>query len=167
MIQNWKKLEQDVSAHRGELIDRLADFARTDVLLFLSTDKKLLEEQKAKWFPIVNWANQTVNSDFKPTTSLNVPQVSKDFLKDFKNYITSFSDREMTVFYTAALDMHSVLLALALVKGKIDAKQAFELSEMEELFQARNWGKEAVAEARRRAIRDKLQEAHAYLQECV
>ena len=73
----------------------------------------------------------------------------------------------MAVFYTAALDMHSVLLALALVKGKIDAKQAFELSEMEELFQARNWGKEAIAEARRRAIKDKLVDAESYLRKCV
>ena len=167
MIQNWKKLEQEIALHREELVDRLTDFARTDVMLFLSTDKKLLEEQKSKWLPIVNWVNQTVNTHFKPTTSLDVSPVSKNFLADFKTYIRAFSDKEMTVFYTAALDMHSVLLALALVKGKIDAKQAFELSEMEELFQARNWGKEAVAEARRRAIRDKLQEAQAYLQECV
>ncbi len=166
MQQNWEKLEKEIALHRAELTERLTDFARTDVMLFLSTDKKLLEQQKEKWLPVVNWVNATVNTDFKPTTSLDVPQVSKDFLKDFKNYISSFSDKEMTVFYTAALDMHSVLLALALVKGKIDAKQAFELSEMEELFQARNWGKEPVAEARRKAIRDKLVDAEAYLREC-
>ena len=90
MIQNWKKLEQEIALHREELVDRLTDFARTDVMLFLSTDKKLLEEQKSKWLPIVNWVNQTVNTDFKPTTSLNVPPVSSNFLADFKTYIRSF-----------------------------------------------------------------------------
>ena len=86
MQQNWEKLEKEIASHRAELTERLTDFARTDVMLFLSTDKKLLEQQKEKWLPVVNWVNATVNTDFKPTTSLDVPQVSKDFLKDFKNY---------------------------------------------------------------------------------
>lgn len=163
MIQNWEKLEREIALHRLEVTDRLTDFARTDVMLFLSTDKQLLEEQKNKWFPVVNWVNQTVNADFKPTSSLDPAPVSKNFLQDFKSYLSSFSDKEMAVFYATALDMHSVLLALALVKGRINAVQAFELSELEELFQVRSWGREPVAEARRKSLRQNLLEAEKYL----
>lgn len=163
MNQNWEKIKKEIALHRAEVTDRLTDFAKTDVMLFLSTDKELMEEQKNKWLPVLSWVNQTVNANFKPSTSLEPSPVSKDFLADFKSYLSGFSDKEMAVFYTTALDMHSVLLALALVKGRINASQAFELSELEELFQARTWGKEPVAEARRKSIYQNLVEAEKYL----
>ena len=59
--------------------------------------------------------------------------------------------------------MRSVLLALALVKGKISANEAFELSELEELYQARKWGTEPVAEARRNSIKNLLISTEKYL----
>ena len=59
--------------------------------------------------------------------------------------------------------MRSVLLALALVKGKINANKAFELSELEELYQARKWGTEPVAEARRNSIKNLLISTEKYL----
>lgn len=163
MQQDWQKLEADVLAHRQELTDRLVDFSRSDVLLFLSSDKKLMEQQKEKWLPIVNWINNTLKSSFSTTTTLNVPPADKRSLEDLKTYIDQLSAKEMTAFYMTALDMRSVLLALALVKGRIGAGEAFELSEMEELYQVRNWGSEPVAEARRRALRDNLIQAEKYL----
>ena len=59
--------------------------------------------------------------------------------------------------------MRSVLLALALVKGKISANEAFELSELEELYQARKWGVEPIAEARRDSIKKILINVEQYL----
>ena len=59
--------------------------------------------------------------------------------------------------------MRSVLLAVALIKGHINATEAFELSELEELYQARKWGSEPVAEARRNSIKDSLISAEKYL----
>ena len=69
----------------------------------------------------------------------------------------------LTAFYLAALNTRSVLLATALVKGHINADEAFELSELEELYQARKWGKEEVAEARRKSIKDTLNSIEKYL----
>lgn len=160
---DWKTIEQDVQKNKNAIIDRLVNFALNDVLLFWSTDKKVQKEQEKNWSPIIVWANQTVNVDFKKTDSLEVQSENVNTSSRLKDYLSSLSDKELSGFYIAALNMRSVLLALALVKGKINANEAFELSELEELYQARKWGTEPVAEARRNSIKNLLISTEKYL----
>ena len=160
---DWKTIEQDVQKNKNAIIDRLVNFALNDVLLFWSTDKKVQKEQEKSWSPIIVWANQTVNVDLKKTDSLEVQSENVNTSSRLKDYLSSLSDKELSGFYIAALNMRSVLLALALVKGKINANEAFELSELEELYQARKWGTEPVAEARRNSIKNLLISTEKYL----
>ncbi len=161
---DWAVVEKDVHKNKDAIIDRLVNFALNDVLLFWSTDDKVQKEQEKLWTPIIVWANQTVNVNFKKTDTLNVQTENSNTSSKLKDYLSSFSDKELSGFYVAALNMRSVLLALALVKGKINAEQAFELSELEELYQARKWGTEPVAEARRNSIKKSLISTEQYLQ---
>ena len=149
MEQNLKQVEKDIKQHRPEIIDRLVNFALNDVLLFWSTDKEVKQEQQEKWLPILKWVDNTLNARFKQTTSLEAEKTDKKASLELKKYLDNLSDKELTSFYIAALNMRSVLLAVAMIKGRISATEAFELSELEELYQARKWGSEPVAEARR------------------
>lgn len=163
MQQNLKQVEKDIKQHRAEIIDRLVNFALNDVLLFWSTDKDVKKEQQEKWLPILRWVDETLNARFKQTTSLETEKTDKKATHELKKYLDSLSDKELTSFYIAALNMRSVLLAVAMIKGRINAAEAFELSELEELYQARKWGSEPVAEARRNSIKDSLISAEKYL----
>ena len=165
MEQNLKQVEEDIKQHRVEIIDRLVNFALNDVLLFWSTDKEVKKEQQEKWLPILTWVDDTLNTRFKQTTSLETDTSGKTAATELKKYLDNLSDKELTSFYVAALNMRSVLLAVAMIKGRINATEAFELSELEELYQARKWGSEPVAEARRNSIKDSLISAEKYLRQ--
>ena len=165
MEQNLKQVEEDIKQHRVEIIDRLVNFALNDVLLFWSTDKEVKKEQQEKWLPILKWVDDTLNTRFKQTTSLETDSSGKTAATELKKYLDNLSDKELTSFYVAALNMRSVLLAVAMIKGRINATEAFELSELEELYQARKWGSEPVAEARRNSIKDSLISAEKYLRQ--
>ena len=165
MQQNLKQVEKDIKQHRAEIIDRLVNFALNDVLLFWSTDKDVKKEQQEKWLPILRWVDETLNARFKQATSLETEKTDKKATHELKKYLDSLSDKELTSFYIAALNMRSVLLAVAMIKGRINAAEAFELSELEELYQARKWGSEPVAEARRNSIKDSLISAEKYLRQ--
>lgn len=165
MEQNLKQVEKDIKQHRAEIIDRLVNFALNDVLLFWSTDKEVKKEQQEKWLPILKWVDDTLNARFKQTTSLETDTSGKAAANELKKYLDNLSDKELTSFYIAALNMRSVLLAVAMIKGRISATEAFELSELEELYQARKWGSEPVAEARRNSIKDSLISAEKYLRQ--
>ena len=165
MEQNLKQVEEDIKQHRVEIIDRLVNFALNDVLLFWSTDKEVKKEQQEKWLPILKWVDDTLNTRFKQTTSLETDTSGKTAATELKKYLDNLSDKKLTSFYVAALNMRSVLLAVAMIKGRINATEAFELSELEELYQARKWGSEPVAEARRNSIKDSLISAEKYLRQ--
>lgn len=163
MDLNFNQLEQDIKNNRTEIIDKLVGFAQADVLLFWSPDENLRKEQEQKWLPVIHWADNLINARFKATTSLVVENAGKETALEFKKFLNSLSLKELTAFYLAALNTRSILLATALVKGHINAGQAFELSELEESYQARKWGKEEVAEARRKSIKDTLNSIEKYL----
>ena len=165
MDYDWKKIEEDIRQHREELIDRLVIFSLNDVLLFWSSDEKLKQEQEKKWAPIIHWVDETVNARFKTTSGLETPSVNAETALELKKYINGMSDKELAAFYVAALNMRSVLLALALIKGRINAKQAFELSELEELYQIQKWGKVPEAEKRRQNLQKCIAAAEQYLKQ--
>lgn len=163
MSQDWKRLEEDICAHRAEIIDKLSEFSLNDVMLYLSPDEKVLAEQKEKWLPVLQWVNQALNAHFISDESLVGSEKNQQAMAQLKNYINTFSDKQLAAFYMAALNMRSVLLAIALLKGHINAAQAFELAELEELYQARRWGNDPAAEARRNSLKAALQDVEKYL----
>lgn len=160
---NWKEIEKDVAEHSSELIERLVNFSLNDVLLYWSTDVNLRKEQEEKWLPILQWIKQSMNIEYHSTDTFDVPAENINRAAKLKECVTNMKNKELAAFYTAAINMRSVLLALALVKGKITAQKAFELSELEELYQARKWGSEPLAEARRNSLKKCLLNIEQYI----
>ena len=59
--------------------------------------------------------------------------------------------------------MKSVLLAIALVKKRINADEAFQAAYLDELWQAESWGVEEEAEKRRGELKKELHEVADFL----
>ena len=67
----------------------------------------------------------------------------------------------------AALDFDvegSLVIGLALARGRLDADAAFRLSQLDELYQAGRWGEDAEAAKRRKALRQELEGAARFLE---
>lgn len=162
MSEYLKKAAVEIGKNRTEIIDRLVKLSQTDMLLFWGQEKDLIVQQEKVWGPLLEWANKEINVDFVKTQSLEVPENQTSGEK-LKNYLSSFSDKELAAFYLAALNMKSVLLAIALVKKRLNAEQAFKAAFLEELWQAENWGMESEAEKRRGELKKELQEIENFL----
>lgn len=164
MALNWTEIEKDVSAHRADIVERLVQFSLNDVLLFLSPESDLRALQEQKWLPVLRWIKQNLKLDFKTTETLESPTENMASAINLQNFLSSLTNRQLTALYIAAVHMRSVLLAMAMVKGRLSAQEAFELSELEELYQAERWGKDFEAEQRRESLKHTLSEVENYLQ---
>lgn len=160
-----EKTAKEIGKDREEVIDRLVRFSLTDMMLFWGQNEDLVKRQEKIWGPLLEWANEEINTRFIRTQSLDVPEQEKTSGYRLKVFLEKLSDRELAAFYVAALNMKSVLLAAALVKGRINAKQAFEAAYLEELWQAENWGVEEEAEKRRAEVRQELVEIEKFLKQ--
>mgnify|MGYP001133532183 CR=1 FL=1 len=162
MSDYLNKAATEIGKSRKEVIDRLVVFSQTDMLLFWGHEKDLIERQEKVWGPILQWANNEINVEFVKTQGLDVPE-NKASGEKLKDYLNSFSDKELAAFYVAALNMKSVLLAIALVKKRLSADEAFNAAFLDELWQAESWGVEKEAEKRRIELKKELHEIEDFL----
>lgn len=156
MIEKFKQAELEVKEHRDAIIEKLLQFSVTDSLFFWSDNPVLGSKQEKLWLPILLWANDEIRIKYTPTKTIEVPAQPKENRIIMKNFLQSLSDKELTGFYLAALNTNSEILAAALVKGHINAEDAFDAAYLEELWQAENWGYEAEAEKKRQSLKQEL-----------
>lgn len=164
-VAKLEKAAVEIGANRREIADKIENFMMTDMLLFWGTEKDLVVRQEKLWGPILEWAKQVFETDFVKTHGLDVPEQDEKFGEKLRSFINNLSDRELAAFYLAALNMRSVLLAAALVKGRISAEEAFRAAYLEELWQAENWGADEEAEKKRGELRRELIDIEKFLKE--
>ena len=63
--------------------------------------------------------------------------------------LTQFSDLEISALHRITNVTGSVFLSLCILKGDLHKNHAFELSFLDELWQAENWGNEEEASKKR------------------
>ena len=163
MRQDLEKGQAQLALCRQETVAQLAAFARTDVLLFWSRQEALRRRQEALWAPLIAWAKEVLQVEIVPTDTLEVPEENETFVVCLRAFLSALSDRELTAVAAAAFNMRSVLSALALVKGRINAEEAFQAAWLEELWQAEKWGIDEEAEARRQACLQALEEVETFV----
>lgn len=163
MNSKLEKSVTEIAKDRPAVIEKLVEFSLTDMLFFWSGNEELFKRQQKLWLPVLEWAKETFNAEFKTTKSLDVPKQDTQAGEQLALFLNGLSDKELTGFYFAALNMRSILLAAAFVKGKISAQQAYEASCLEELWQAEQWGNDEAADCRRGSLLKELQDIEEFI----
>lgn len=161
-----EKLKQavcEIKQHRDDIISKLVQFSKNDSLLFWDTDATVAQKQEQLWAPVLQWANQTMNSDYAATDKLEVVEPDSNSLAGLRSFMEGMSDEELAAFYLASMNMKSELLAAALVKGHINADEAYNAAYLEELTQAERWGNDAIADECRQNMKAELSDIEAFL----
>lgn len=163
MTFKLEKSVAEIAKERDVVIEKLVKFSLTDMLLFWGSNEELIKRQQQSWSPILSWAKENLNTKFNISKTLDIPEQDSEASLKLKKFLQTLNDKELTGFYFAALNTRSILLAAALIKGKINAQQAFEASCLEELWQAEQWGNDEAAENRRKSLLQELEEIEAFI----
>ena len=163
MIEDLQKMLKEIPEQRSLILDKLVEFSLTDMMLFWGQNKELVAQQEKIWGPLLQWVEQEFDTKLKTTQNLDVPEQDQKLVYRLNFELQKLSDRQLVAFYAMALRTRSVLLALAFVKGKINAQEAFQAAALEEIWQAEKWGKDEEAESRRQTMRQELEEIQDFL----
>ena len=134
-------------------------------LLCYWTDEtgELLRRQQQDWQPLLDWAAEDLGAPLKKTCGIVSQTQPGESLAALRKAIDAHDDLALTGLAAAAKAAGSVVLALAVSRGRLDAAEAFRLSQLDELYQAERWGEDAEAMARRGALRQELESARRFL----
>jgi len=140
---------------RPGMVDEVVKYCETDLLCFLAdTPADLRDRQVARWRPVREWAGKQLDVVLMevPGGLLAAPQppVSLDAARA---YTEGLDDLRLTGLNFGLGLYGSALLAMAVCEGHLPAEDAYEISILDELYQAEQWGTDAENEARLAANR--------------
>jgi chaperone required for assembly of F1-ATPase len=140
---------------RDGLAKEVARYAGSDTLCYLAEGPRaLVERQRAQWAPWRDWAARDLGLRFEATDGLMHTPQPRETLTAVEAMAEALPDLALTGLVFAAGLYGSAILALAVQRGALDAVEAFELSRLEEVVQAEQWGQDAEAQARTEALRE-------------
>jgi chaperone required for assembly of F1-ATPase len=141
---------QDGVAHtRPEVIAAIMRFGEHEHLCYRAGEPaELAALQRAAWDPMLDWAANRYDARLKTGTGLtSVPQTS-EALTRLREAVAAHDDYALAALHVMASVTGSLVLALALADGAINPAQAFQMSRIDEDYQARRWGEDEEAAAR-------------------
>ena len=138
-----------VGEQRGGMIDELVKYCETDLLCFLAeTPADLRARQTEAWGPVRDWAGQALDIVLMevPGGILAAPQPPAS-LEAARTYASGLDDLRLTGVNFGLGLFGSALLSIAVCEGQLSAEQAYEMSILDELYQAEQWGTDEENEA--------------------
>ena len=139
---------------RAATAAELRRHAGTDLLCyFAEAPQSLTARQEALWAPILDWADQTLGLRLERARGILHREQSAESLARVEALALDLDDFALAGLALAGSLFGSVVLALALHRGRLGGAAAFDLSRLDEVFQEEQWGVDAEAAERTARLR--------------
>ena len=148
-----------------DVAQMLAAYAETDLLCYRAARPlDLVALQAAHWDPLLDWARETFDADLQVTVGVIPVAQPPASLAALKAEVMALDRFEMAGFHDLVAISGSLVLALAVLRGRLTAEEAWTLSRIDESFQNAQWGVDEE-EAETEAIkREAFLQAHRFYQ---
>ena len=142
---------------RDQVVAETANYAGTDLVCYRADQPPaLIARQQAVWGPLVDWAMLRYDAPLSVTSGVIPTRQSPEALNALAAVIAAQDDFRLTALHTLTGACGSLVIALALFEGQLDAEGAFAAAQLDETFQIEAWGEDAEAAARRRALAEDI-----------
>jgi chaperone required for assembly of F1-ATPase len=156
-----------VAGQREQVIRQVAVYAETDLLCYRATDPvELVARQAELWDPLLEWLAQTHGARLVPAAGVAPHRQDERALLVIAAAVAAFDSFALAALHMATAAAGSVVVALALAAGRLDAASAAEATLIDDLWQIDRWGADAEAVRRIDAIRADIDAAAAFLLLC-
>jgi chaperone required for assembly of F1-ATPase len=153
-----------VATQRDAIIRQTANYAATDLVCYRATHPPALAtRQQAVWQPLIDWAVLRYDAPLVITSGVIPKSQPAASLRALASAVAEQDDFALTALHVATAACGSLIIALALLEGQLDAQQAFAASQLDESFQIEAWGEDAEQAERRRALAADIQAAALFI----
>ena len=152
------------AAQREAVVRQVAHYAGTDLVCYRAAHPPALAaRQQAVWQPLIDWAAGRYGAPLVVTTGIVPERQPAASLAAFTEAVAEHDDFSLTALHAATATCGSLVIALALLEGRLDADQAFAASQLDESFQIEAWGEDAEQAERRAALAAKIVAAARFI----
>ena len=143
-----------VMPRREEVLAELGKYAGTDLVCYRAEHPpELVARQHSVWQPLVDWATLRFDAPLAVTAGIVPVAQPPATLDAFAAALAAYDPLLLTALHAATAACGSLVIALALIEGRLDAEAAFAAAQLDESFQIEQWGEDAEQTARRANLR--------------
>jgi chaperone required for assembly of F1-ATPase len=153
------------ATQRDLVVKEVANYAGTDLVCYRAArPPALTARQEAVWQPLIDWAAARYDAALAVTAGIVPTRQSLTALRALAAVVAAQDDFRLTALRALTAACGSLVIALALMEGRIDAEEAFGASQLDETFQIEIWGEDADAATRREALAADIRSAARLLE---
>ncbi len=154
-----------MGADRDAAAEQALKFAAADLLCYRDGESgELAGRQQALWQPLLEWALEAYGARLNVTSGVVHVDQPAEALEAFRGAVEALDAFQLAALSCAAPALGSLVLALALIEGRIGAEEAFRASQLDETYQIEKWGDDEEATARAQAIEADVEAAAEFLE---
>jgi chaperone required for assembly of F1-ATPase len=136
------------------VVTELARYAETDLLCYRAdTPEELVRRQDHLWQPWLDWAERDFAAPLAVTRGVMPVTQESASVASLARALGALDAYALAAMGVAVPALGSVVLGLAMARGKLDAATADALAALDEDFQQEFWGADVAAVARRKRVR--------------
>ena len=133
---------------RAEVVALLAAYGASDLLCYRAVGPEALaERQAAAWDPLLNWAAESFGARLAVTRGVMPVAQAPEAVARLEAEVAGLSVFRLAGFHDLVAISGSLVLALAVIRGRIDVAEAWTLSRIDEAWQVEQWGEDEEAAA--------------------
>ncbi len=152
---------------RDEVIDLLAAYGASDLLCHRATRPEgFVTRQMLGWDPLLGWSALELAAPLVVTAGIVPVAQPVESLVRLKATVASFDAFQLAAFHDFVAITGSLILGIAITRGRLSAAEAFALSRIDESWQAEFWGVDEDAAALEAAKQRALLEAEQFYALC-
>lgn len=138
----------------AETVGEVLRYTETDLVCYPSEyPAALTEREDAAWLPLIAWAKDELGLEFLQNRTLIHKAQPAETAARIQALVEGASAYERAGLMSAIPLFGSVVLALAVWKGRLSGEAAFETSRVGEDFQSETWGRDEEAAQRAASMR--------------
>ncbi|BAI72753.1 chaperone required for the assembly of the mitochondrial F1-ATPase [Azospirillum sp. B510] len=146
-----------IPAKRPDIVGAVSAYAGTDLLCYRAEHPQPLVERQARlWQPLLDWAALAYDAPLHVCIGLMPKPQPEEALAALRRVVERTDDWTLAALQTATGVCGSIIVALALLEGRLGAEEAFEVSQLDETYQIEQWGEDAEATKRRANVRAEI-----------
>jgi chaperone required for assembly of F1-ATPase len=153
-----------VAPDAGTFAAALARYAETDLLCYRAEGPQpLVDRQLAAWDPLLAWARRRYDVDFTVTAGImHTPQPGAT-IERLSAAVAARDPFRLAALSPLVTISGSLVIALALAEGEVGVEEAWTAANIDEAWQAEQWGDDPLAVAPRENRRREFDAAYRFV----
>lgn len=156
-----------VQTQFDEVAGLITAYAETDLLCYRAVSPvELVARQAAAWDPLLAWSSARWGIEWQVTAGIMPVAQAPETLAVLRAHVTGFTPFELTAFHDLVAMSGSLVIGLAVTEGHAPADALWDVSRIDEAWQAELWGADDEAEATAALKRAAFSHAAQFLRLC-